>query len=389
MSIFIPNKINVGYQNREGTYTGKLAYVIYYDERGKLRKETSWQNWRDENIPNNIYENVPTDGFVLNKKVGGYKSGWDFRQTYARVYDPRGFEFEITMENLLWILECCNSIKGKGLEGEFVYGYSNGDLLLVPVDSPDYQKYISQSKAIQDGLFVKGSELVVGKTYKNRQNREYVYLGRYNYYKKEVNHMQKEFCGSFYHPKYKDVGWEHPLDDTWQTDISYNPKSYRFRFKDMGKYYWFAESCISYNGNKYWDIISSKNISKRFIKSNLDYQNEYSMLYEKMTKLESFSPIEYLDSKLIYIPFDVFERQCKKIQDNNDNDHLSVSNYNDDFGIEHIYINYDKNKSVFSRNAKKFNTIKEVYDYYKPCFVKHYLQNGETLIEGYNYGYEE
>ena len=72
MSIFIPNKINVGYQNREGTYTGKLAYVIYYEERGKLRKETSWQNWRDENIPNNIYENVPTDGFVLNKKVGDY-----------------------------------------------------------------------------------------------------------------------------------------------------------------------------------------------------------------------------------------------------------------------------------------------------------------------------
>ena len=38
---------------------------------------------------------------------------------------------------------------------------------------------------------------------------------------------------------------------------------------------------------------------------------------------------------------------------------------------------------------KKFNTIKEVYDYYKPCFVKHYLQNGEIKIKGYNYGYEE
>ena len=39
MSIFIPNKINVGYQNREGTYTGKLAYVIYYDERGNWEKK--------------------------------------------------------------------------------------------------------------------------------------------------------------------------------------------------------------------------------------------------------------------------------------------------------------------------------------------------------------
>ena len=389
MSIFIPNKINVGYQNREGTYTGKLAYVIYYDERGKLRKETSWQNWRDENIPNNIYENVPTDGFVLNKKVGGYKSGWDFRQTYARVYDPRGFEFEITMENLLWILECCNSIKGKGLEGEFVYGYSNGDLLLVPVDSPDYQKYISQSKAIQDGLFVKGSELVVGKTYKNRQNREYVYLGRYNYYKKEVNHMQKEFCGSFYHPKYKDVGWEHPLDDTWQTDISYYPKTYRFRYKDMGRYYWFAEIYTSY-GEQYYDIFSTKSVSKRFFRAESNHQDKYSELYEKMIKLETFSPIKYSESKLIYIPFDIFEQQCNKLQNNATNNGLNVSTYNDKFGIEeYVYLRYNKEKSIFYHNGINFNTIKEAYDNLKPCFVKHYLQNGEIKIKGYNYGYEE
>ena len=40
---FIPKKIKVGYQDRDDTYTGKLAYVIYYDEKGKLRKENSWQ----------------------------------------------------------------------------------------------------------------------------------------------------------------------------------------------------------------------------------------------------------------------------------------------------------------------------------------------------------
>lgn len=71
-SIFIPKTINVGYQDRLGTYTGKLAYVIYYDEKGKLRKETSWNGWRDKNIPNNEYDNIPTEGFVLNKKAGDY-----------------------------------------------------------------------------------------------------------------------------------------------------------------------------------------------------------------------------------------------------------------------------------------------------------------------------
>ena len=68
-NIFIPKTINVGYQNRSGTYTGKLAYVIYYDEKGKLRKEASWNSWRDKKIPNEEFDNVPTTGFVLNKKV--------------------------------------------------------------------------------------------------------------------------------------------------------------------------------------------------------------------------------------------------------------------------------------------------------------------------------
>ena len=63
-SIFVPKTINVGYQNRSGTYTGKLAYVIYYDEKGKLRKEISWNGWRDDKIPNDEFDNVPTEGFI-------------------------------------------------------------------------------------------------------------------------------------------------------------------------------------------------------------------------------------------------------------------------------------------------------------------------------------
>jgi hypothetical protein len=48
----------------------KLTYIIYYDEKGKLRKETSWNNWRDKEIENDKFKNIPTSGFVLNKKVG-------------------------------------------------------------------------------------------------------------------------------------------------------------------------------------------------------------------------------------------------------------------------------------------------------------------------------
>lgn len=88
-TIFVPNKINVGFQNRNDTYTKKLAYIIYFDEKGKLRKEASWNSWRDNGIPNIIFENKPTEGFVLNKKVGDYCCDWSHRQAYVRVYDPR------------------------------------------------------------------------------------------------------------------------------------------------------------------------------------------------------------------------------------------------------------------------------------------------------------
>ena len=49
-NIFVPKRINVGFQERSSTYTGKLAYVIYYDEKGTLRKEKSWNGWRNKEI---------------------------------------------------------------------------------------------------------------------------------------------------------------------------------------------------------------------------------------------------------------------------------------------------------------------------------------------------
>ncbi len=178
--LYIPDKIKVGYQKREGTYTGKLAYVIYYDEKGKLRKEASWNSWRKHDIEPQEFDNVPTEGFVLNKKVGDYSNGWDHRQAYVRVYDPRDFEFEITVENLLYILEHCSSIKGKGLEGEFVYSWDGKDLVLLPVGTVDYKECKARTEIIQEGKFFKPSELVVGKTYETAKGEKFAYLGKHD-----------------------------------------------------------------------------------------------------------------------------------------------------------------------------------------------------------------
>jgi hypothetical protein len=181
--LFIPDKVSVGYREREGTYTGKLAYVIYYDQKGVLRKEKSWQSWRDKKIKPNDYDNVPTEGFVLNKGVGGTRnswSSWNPRNEYIRVYDPRGFEFEISVPNLLFILKECDCSRGKGLEGEFVYAWDKSELVLLPVSSMDYGMSKEFTSFKEKSIHVKN--LVDGATYTTKDMEDIVYVGRFNYY---------------------------------------------------------------------------------------------------------------------------------------------------------------------------------------------------------------
>lgn len=187
--LFIPDKINVGFQERSGTYTGKLAYVIYWDKKGVLRKEKSWNSWRDQKIDSQEFTNEPTEGFVLNKKVGGYKSDWNFRQSYVRVYDPRDFEFEITVENLLFILENCSAIKGKGLEGQFVYSWSGTDLVLLPVNCENYKACTNYTEL--QAQKVSKKDLVPGNIYLDKSEVQHLYLGRHTRYRMESKQENK------------------------------------------------------------------------------------------------------------------------------------------------------------------------------------------------------
>lgn len=205
--LYIPKRINVGFQERQGTYTGLLAYVIYWDDKGKLRKEASWESWRHkpedragneyidgrwvqsdrlrgDKVTPKAFDNVPTEGFVLNKGVGGQREsyGWNARNEYIRVYDPRGFEFEISVANLLYILQECTSTKGKGLEGEFVYSWDGTELVLLPVSTYEYQQS-SQYTGLQSKKVTK-DDIIEGGTYLTKQQETLIYLGRFDWYDK-------------------------------------------------------------------------------------------------------------------------------------------------------------------------------------------------------------
>ena len=231
--LIIPQKIKVGYVNRNDTYTKKLAYVIYIDSKGVLRKETSWEGWRDKNIKPDDFDNLPTEGFVLNKKAGGYSSGWNHRSTYCRVFDPRGFEFEISIPNLLFILQECNALKGKGLDGEFVYAWEGKDIVLLPVGCEDYKKSSSFTQLQTNKVSAK--ELIPGCVYQTKKQENIIYLGKFNWY--FMNYFEKG------ENKYSD-----------KQKIANNKKFFIFANEKEGKYTFDQETSVSHLSNIVSDI---------------------------------------------------------------------------------------------------------------------------------------
>lgn len=382
-NIFIPEKINVGFQNREDTYTKKLAYIIYFDEKGKLRKEASWNGWRDKKIEPIQFENAPTSGFVLNKKAGGYDTGWNHRQTYCRVYDPRDFEFEITIPNLLYILENTNSIKGKGLEGNFVYGWDGKDLVLIPCDSPDYKELTEYNELIHSKNYIKTKDLILGATYRTKDNEEYVYMGRFDYWTTKSERMEKPNPSGSY----------------------YNRYSYDYIYHDVNKglHYYFVpkgEKVDSYY------TLKLKNLGNKFIQCiSSECVENYADLSDQLECTKDFSP--YDESKNTYElrTFEDFNEQMIK------NDYWWNKSFLGNVNREYIKLNIHKYSSLNNSDLNKrtdfyvrkenendyryegeqwrgnrkqiFNeslfsgTIEDIYKYFQPAFRCKYLKNNK------------
>lgn len=414
-SIFIPKTINVGYQNRSGTYTGKLAYVIYYDEKGKLRKETSWNGWRDKNIPNNEYDNIPTEGFVLNKKAGDYSTGWDHRHAYCRVYDPRGFEFEITIENLLYILENANCIKGKGLEGEFVYGWGGKDLVLMPVESPDYKEIREFNKIVHNNESIKNKDLILGATYLTKDNENWIYMGRFETYGSGYvwgENGETKSCKS-----YKDI-------PKVLTRYGYTTtKDYKFIDNfPYGKMHWFARL-----DDEEYKFEQVKSVPKNKLISCVDKKctDKYSYIYNQMESSYKFSQIDNSKDEIHSMTFEQLYQKATRTYYDGEHKYVDVelmANVNGKYikyristpyygeengkyivyecsrtdlyygGIEELNI-FPTMKKLVKSTCYPYNEKEElhmipvslemIYEKLKPVYLQKYLANGREYEKEY------
>lgn len=204
--LFMPETLKVGFKRRNDTFDGKLSFIIYYDEKNVLRKEQSWNSWRDEKIEPIDINNVPTKGFIINKSVQRNNYHFGSGRSMTRIYDPRGFEFEISSDNLHGIIDHSNILMNE-IEVECVYAWDRTDLILLPVNSQQYKDSVVHTNK-RNAKSISAKELVVGCEYSMRkEDRNVIYLGKYIY--TYSNDVLKDYYGSlncFNHSIYRTAG---------------------------------------------------------------------------------------------------------------------------------------------------------------------------------------
>jgi len=172
--MILPKELKVRIR-KDGSKT-PLGFITYVDENGKIRAEKSWSSWGDKEIP--VITNEPSKGFKLAGLTQRSADWFGSGRTMFYIIHPKGFEFEITADNLFALMGFHDIIKGE-IMGELVLVWDKFSLSLISVESSDYEKYKEQTSTITSGI-VAMKDLIPGHVYSDREGTtKFVYIGNY------------------------------------------------------------------------------------------------------------------------------------------------------------------------------------------------------------------
>lgn len=154
--IKFPAKYYVGFQKQRYSSAENFRMLGFAtpntgDYAFKKRK-ASVDSWSEKDLTPLDMENKPTHGFKIVDAVSRYSTS----NKKFRVEDPRGFELEIDVYNLLEIIEKHTVVQGAIME-PMLWGRFGNDNYLISGNSAEYKHHLSGPKvgALAAGMWMK------------------------------------------------------------------------------------------------------------------------------------------------------------------------------------------------------------------------------------------
>ena len=139
-----PDKLYVGFNKINDTQE-LLGFAIPFGTDSKFtNRKGTVDRWSDKLTPITV-DNVPTSGFT----VVGSVSRASTSNKFYRVKDPRGFQLEVSVENLFDLLQTTVVSKGTFLD-QMVWAYGkNGKPYLIESSSEEYKAALRPAEKIE------------------------------------------------------------------------------------------------------------------------------------------------------------------------------------------------------------------------------------------------
>ena len=163
-----------------------LAFLTPYEEnaagRKRIESADKWaRDYNKEAIETKIFDNESLDGFEICREVK--RTYWGGGNVVWRIFDPRGFELEISSANLAKILTFA-TIEAGVIKSKCIWGRLGAKNILIPEGCPDYQNVKIRAEELNDSKImasriIKPSDIAIGQSVILHNDERGVYLGKW------------------------------------------------------------------------------------------------------------------------------------------------------------------------------------------------------------------
>jgi hypothetical protein len=176
LTIKLFDKAYVGFYRCDTESGAPLGYLTPYgeDAAGKKRIATIDRATSSSKLKSVVFENEPVSGFRIADSA---RRGWGRNgTTLIRIEDPRGFELEISVENVIEIMSENTVINGE-IMVPCAWGRDGTDNVLLPITSDPYKDAVKNTERF--GLSVNLKTVKPGYKVELRDGRIGTYYGSF------------------------------------------------------------------------------------------------------------------------------------------------------------------------------------------------------------------